>query len=108
MNLTRHIRTMHEPEKHKKCPCCEFTASRPVNWALHIDNHHPEHGEKKYICDKCPKTFFFEEIFKAHQKSHPKAPKESIECSACNKTFQNTKFERELSQFFFIIASNNC
>ena len=80
---------MHEPEKHKKCPCCEFTASRPVNWALHIDNHHPEHGEKKFFCKKCQKGFIFKLSCTYHycKNSDKRRNPAKLKCLSCDKTY---------------------
>ena len=53
----------------------------------HMDRNHPDHGEKKHLCDFCGKGFVFEETCRAHKKnSHEKKIK--LEQGKNNKSQQ--------------------
>ena len=67
--LKIHMRNKHDPEKVKKChmcPYCNETKSSLNIWKRHIDRMHPEHDEKKFICEKCSMGFIFEASLTAH------------------------------------------
>ena len=70
--LQHHTLTKHDIDKHKKCPCCDFTTMKTQALCIHIDNHHPEHDNKKFICDKCGKNFIYESSLKHHESSRCK------------------------------------
>ena len=65
--LYRHIKRKHEAEKWShKCQYCPFQSHCIQKFETHIDAKHPEHGEKKFFCDHCPKSFIFERALKKH------------------------------------------
>ena len=70
--LQHHTRTKHDTDKHKKCPCCDFTSMKTQQLYIHIDNHHPEHADKKFVCDKCGENFIYESSLKHHENSRCK------------------------------------
>ena len=103
--LTSHIKNKHEPEKHKKCPYCEFKSPLSKQWKKHIDQFHPEHDEKKFVCDKCSMRFIFQVTLSGHiceklkcekcdfstsyphnLKHHVKTQHEKSICKKCNKS----------------------
>ena len=66
--LKNHIRYKHNVDKHKNCPCCDFTTPTDQKLCIHIDVHHPEYEDKKFFCDKCGKSFIYELSLKQHVK----------------------------------------
>ena len=77
----------HKSEKHLTCSYCNWQTPTYDKWQsalqYHIDSNHPEHGEKKFFCSECPKTFMFEKVFLDHQRNrHTKIQKKYI-CEIC-------------------------
>ena len=73
----------HQDGKYKCCPHCSVKFEDWGRIRLHIDRKHPEHGEKKYSCDQCGKTFIFEASCREHKrKRHPKNQQEHV-CHIC-------------------------
>ena len=66
IQLKKHIRVKHLVEKHKKCPHCDYHTARLGTFHVHIDSKHPEHGEKQFFCNHCPRSFIFEDSLKKH------------------------------------------
>ena len=64
--LNKHIKYKHLVETHNKCPHCDYHTAKLQSFHIHIDSKHPEHGEKKYFCKHCPRSFIFEVSFKKH------------------------------------------
>ena len=88
--LQKHIRHKHDIDKHKKCPCCDFETVKTQKLYIHIDNHHPEYGDKKFVCDKCGNNFIYESSLKHHANSRCKLSDrmKSHVCTSCDSTFQ--------------------
>ena len=42
---------------------------------VHIDAKHPEHDEKKFSCDHCPRRFIYENSLKCHKSNIEQGPK---------------------------------
>ena len=93
-----HARKKHEIEKHKKCPYCEYSNYRMRRILIHIDNKHPETGEKQFQCEKCQATFIYEQSFINHRsfkcrfsdnvkRSKENKMKLSITCDYCEEVF---------------------
>ena len=88
--LQHHVLTKHDIDKHKKCPCCDFQTVKTQKLYIHIDNHHPEYGDKKFVCDKCGNNFIYESSLKHHANSRCKLSDriKSHVCTSCDSTFQ--------------------
>lgn len=82
--LKAHIRYKHKVEKHKnRCPVLK----------KNIEKFHPKRGEKIFICDKCSRTFLYEQSFRKHScQAEVEINTVPIECKACDKTFQKMAF----------------
>ena len=48
------------------CPICEYHAPDIQRIHVHIDSKHPEHDEKTFVCNHCPRSFIFEASLKKH------------------------------------------
>ena len=78
----------HKNEKHifDNKFCCSKCNKRLSSWPLlklHIDSKHPEHGEKKFFCNLCPKSFIWEKNLKGHIRGqHNKVPTKHV-CEIC-------------------------
>ena len=83
--LKQHKLQEHESgQKNKKLRCrcsyCDFMTEDMYRLKIHIERKHPEHGEKKYICDVCGEGF----IFEVNCRSHKKNKHEKNVCNICN------------------------
>ena len=72
----------------KSCSYCDWTTKALVpsatNWQQlksHIETNHPEHGEKKHLCDFCGQGFIFESTCITHKK----LKHETFPCHICGK-----------------------
>ena len=77
----------HRNEKHMTCCYCNWKTPMYNNWQptlqFHIDSKHPEHGEKKFFCNLCPKSFIWEKNLKGHIRGqHNKVPTKHV-CEIC-------------------------
>ena len=54
-DMNRHL-ISHDPKPSDafKCPQCKYTAKHAYTLDLHMSR---VHGDRKYVCDKCDKTF---------------------------------------------------
>ena len=76
--------------KHKKknakniwvCSYCKYESRGCVNLKIHIDKKHLHHGLKQFSCNKCEKTFIFEETLNNHKKTKHS---ECFICKICDK-----------------------
>ena len=93
----RHIKRKHEADKWShKCQYCPFKSHCIQKFETHIDAKHPEHGEKKFFCDHCPKSFIFERALKKHisdvriqtMKKQQKAIT-ILQCDYCDKLLKS-------------------
>ena len=82
------------------CPYCDKKIAKgyPAVKA-HIDDKHPDKGDKNYFCDVCNKGFIFESSYKRH--NHIKAKKEPTRlCEICNlKVYSLLSHKEEKHQF---------
>ena len=102
---------LHNFEEHKNnkehlCPYCDFDAKSKINkLKRHIELSHPEHGEKKFFCDDCDDTFFFEISYKTHRIQKHGAERPSPKCEICDLKFTSVallkvrKFQKEIVVF---------
>ena len=80
--LKRHRLKEHQDDKKFKCCMyCDYKNPTWDNLKHHIDGHHPEHGEKKHLCDLCGKGF----IFQASCKRHKLFNHQKKHCHICGK-----------------------
>ena len=97
LRMDSHRYNQHETEKHKKCPHCDYTASSSSKILFHIDNIHPETGEKQYKCDNCQATFIYKQTYVDHTKFkckfssyvRPGKANEKISCEYCDEVFSS-------------------
>ena len=79
-----HRRETHMKEKKIGCPYCKQSVNVWGRLKLHIDAKHPQHAEKKFSCDKCPKSFIFETSCTIHKlRAH-----NEIVCDICGAKFK--------------------
>ena len=52
---------------------------------IHIEAKHPEHGEKKHICDKCSEGYIFSESLSAHKYN----VHSNFVCEMCGMSYTN-------------------
>lgn len=68
-----------------KCTICDFEAIDNANLEAHKTKHI---GERRFICDICPKAFRLKQHLVVHLKTHvDEKDKKQIECTICNKRF---------------------
>ena len=78
-----------------RCPHCEYKSPWIQKWQAHIDAKHPEHGEQKFFCDHCPKSFIFEGSLRRHMEkvrsklNKPKKRKMQLPCDYCEKMLKS-------------------
>jgi hypothetical protein len=79
----------------KCCIHCDHQTQKWANLQRHIDAKHPEHGEQKYFCDHCPKSFIFEGSLRRHMEkvrakvNKPKKRKLQLPCDYCEKVLKS-------------------
>lgn len=89
---TKHVRFNH------KCDTCDFTATRPCEWFLHIKtNKHLRRGQAKTkICDICNVEFATHGVLKLHKlKIHASVEERSkmkYYCKECDIVFLSKQF----------------
>ena len=86
-----HRREIHMKEEKIGCPYkdCKKTMNEWGSLELHIDAKHPKHAEKKFSCDKCPKSFIFEKSCNFHRlRAHNR---KEIVCDICGAKFKKKK-----------------
>jgi KRAB domain-containing zinc finger protein len=82
-------------DKWNMCPHCDYKSPWIQKWQAHIDAKHPEHGEQKYFCDHCPKSFIFEGSLRRHMEkvrakvNKPKKRKLQLPCDYCEKVLKS-------------------
>ena len=87
----------HQDGIFKRCMYCKYTSKHWKSLKIHLDRKHPEHGEKKYSCDECGKSFIFEESCKFHKKSvHSKS--EDTQQKVCHICGFSTFYQGLLNQ----------
>merc|ERR1719270_1822683 len=64
--LRVHISKKHAFDKHYKCPHCEYHNRVLKHVQVHIDSKHPEHDEKKFFCNHCPRSFIYKKSLEKH------------------------------------------
>jgi len=64
------------------------------NLIVHTDSMHPEHGEKKFPCDKCPKSFIFEKSCEIHKYNHMMTEQNAGKTFKCKKCEYSTISKR--------------
>ena len=92
----------HKTEKHETCSYCDYKIKsqkdKACNWQsalkYHIDSNHPEHGEKKFFCNVCPKGFIFKSVFSAHLRIHNKIQQKHM-CEQCGQEFLSKNWLKE-------------
>ena len=94
---------VHNCEKHEDesgsnwCHHCNIQVKTFNALKSHIESKHPEHGEKKYFCNRCDESFIFQSSLKSHKAQHKqkqKAPREKLHhrnCEICNLEFPTPK-----------------
>ena len=83
----------HNKEKHlskdgNKMKCCIYCDHKTKEWAnlqRHIDYKHPDHGEKKHVCDCCSEKFIFN-FSLTHHKRHVH---QNFVCEICGASYTN-------------------
>ena len=79
--LKKHKLQEHTDGKFKCCFYCEYKSPTYDNLRSHIEVNHPEHGEKKNLCDLCGKGFIFPSSVNRHKVlNHQKKT-----CHICGK-----------------------
>ena len=66
--MKQHMYKIHEPEKHHKCPHCDYKSPEEKYLHVHIDKNHPYHDERKFFCENCGTSFIFESSLNYHVK----------------------------------------
>ena len=96
---------MHNCEQHedasgmKQCHYCNSKVKTFNALKIHIDNKHPEHGEKKHFCNKCDESFIFQSSLKSHKIRHKvkqkkdKEKKRAAKCDICVLEFATCKLQ---------------
>ena len=90
VSLASHIVDKHESNGQIICSYCDYR-TKPSEYGLgtliyHIDTKHPEHGEKKFFCNICTKSFIFKSNFSSHLGMHKSNQKEHI-CEICGQKY---------------------
>ena len=86
--LKKHMKKKHQIGALKCCPHCEHKNKYMIRLKKHIDENHPEHGEKKHMCSVCGKGFIFEASCRIHEANiHEKFP-----CHICGKQLSTKYF----------------
>ena len=62
---------------------------------LHIDTNHPEHGEKKFFCNICPKSFIYKSSLSHHIYQAHKNNQQRHMCELCGQDFQSKYYLKE-------------
>ena len=87
------VMNSHNKEKHlskdsKRLKCCLYCDHKTKQWGnlkIHIEAKHPEHGEKKHICDKCSEGYIFSESLSAHRYN----VHSNFVCEMCGMSYTN-------------------
>ena len=87
------VMNSHNKEKHlakdsKRLKCCLYCDHKTKQWGnlkIHIEAKHPEHGEKKHICDKCSEGYIFSESLSAHKYN----VHSNFVCEMCGMSYTN-------------------
>ena len=76
---------VHQDDKLKKCMYCKYTNPSWNLLKFHLDRKHPQHGEKKYPCDRCGKCFTFDETRTLHIRKIHSQPEDNTQkvCYVC-------------------------
>ena len=84
----------HQDGKDKCCVYCDYKNRTWENLKSHIEGNHPEHGEKKNLCDLCGKGFIFQSSCKKHKLLYH----QKKSCHICGvETFNNASLKDHLS-----------
>ena len=89
-----HRHEIHMKEKKFWCHHCGKIMKSWKNLIVHIDAMHPEHGEKKFHCDKCPKSFIFEKSCEIHKYNHIYTEQNAGKTFKCKKCEYSTISKR--------------
>ena len=86
-SLKAHEIQVHHDGKFKCCSYCDHKSLVLCNLRYHIEKNHPEHGEKKFLCDICGEGFMFLQNVKKHKVDiHRK-----LSCHMCGKECKNNQ-----------------
>jgi len=86
-SLKAHKIEAHQDGRFKLCFYCDYKTPTMCNLRYHIESKHPEHGEKKHLCDLCGEGFMFLQNVKSHKiYSHRK-----VNCHVCGKECYNNE-----------------
>ena len=84
MSLKNH-KLKHQDGKYKCCMYCDYRNLIWNNLKYHIDATHPDHGEKKHLCDLCGKGFSRFSLKKHIEAVH--GGLKNFQCNYCEKSF---------------------
>lgn len=91
------------------CSLCDFKTT-DANWnklLYHIDSRHPEHGEKRFACSNCNKTFIYEastRIHRTQRKCGVNIEKHPHVCELCGSNFGH---KSKLNEHMLLKHSNS-
>ena len=68
-SLKKHKVQKHQCGEYKSCSYCDYKNKQWDRLKMHIDAAHPEHGDKKHLCDLCGEGFIFEESCQRHKRN---------------------------------------
>ena len=106
--LQRHVASKHEVAQKFKCKICSFRSNMKRNLQKHFEAIH-KYKHKKYICNKCHKSFALSEYLKRHMKSFH--TDKLIKCDNCDyktKTNAMLKMHMEAIHDKVIYRCNLC
>jgi hypothetical protein len=102
--LKLHKIQKHENGGQKICLYCDTKKPEWHQLKHHIEEKHPEHGEKKHLCDVCGVGFIFEENCRAHKKIKHKENQKNV-CNICGLALCN---KRSLNHHMITIHKFEC
>ena len=98
VSLAAHIVEKHELNGQRICAYCDYRVKASDSWLTslkyHIDTKHPDHGEKKFFCNICTKSFMFKSVFSSHLGMHKTTQKEHI-CELCGQKYVSAQSLKE-------------
>ena len=77
---------MEEHYLNSVCPYCNKKFCEPYFAKKHIEY---EHGEARFLCENCSKSFQSKQAFDYHKKVHHSDSSQSMQCSKCEKEFKS-------------------
>ena len=85
------------------CPYCNKKFCEPYFAKKHIEY---EHGEARFLCEICSKSFQSKQAFNYDKNVHHSAPCESQKCTICDKEFKSKVTLKNHEKYHYLIIAS--